>query len=133
MRRLYTILENVKLWFRLWFVSIMVMFVFTATTKYYYPNIEEIPEEKNLLFDCIYFMLEGLIILSFCISAYNNKDHQWVKPFAIFGGAITIIRLINECLYYSQTFEVNSVGLLFFELFITLIILWRISRHYHSL
>lgn len=133
MRRFYTILENVKLWFRLGFVAIMVMFVFTATTNYYYPNIEEIPEETNLLFDCIYFTLENLIVLSFCISAYNNKEHEWVKPMAIFGGAVTIVKLINECLYYLQIFRVNSILLLAFELIITLIILWRISRYYHSL
>lgn len=126
-------MENVKLWFRLGFVAIMVMFVFTATTNYYYPNIKEIPDETNLLFDCIYFTLENLIVLSFCISAYNNKEHEWVKPMAIFGGAVTIVKLINECLYYLQIFKVNSILLLVFELIITLIILWRVSRYYHSL
>jgi len=130
---IYTILENVRLWLRLGFVCIMVMFVFTTTTNYYYPKIEEVPEETNALFDFIYFTLENLIVLSFCVSAYNDKDHTWVRPMAIFGGAVTIIKFMNEFLYFFKIAKVNSLPLLFVELIITLIILWRISKHHHSL
>lgn len=133
MRLIYSILENLKFWLLLGLGCIMVLFVFTTTTYYYYPNIEDVPEETNALFDFIYFTLEGIIVLSFCVSAYNDKVHTWVRPLAIFGGAYTIIKMFNEVLYILKLAKVNSLPLLFIELIITLIILWRISKHYHSL
>lgn len=127
MKLFYNILERSTFWWGLGILSVVNLFILRYVC------------EQTYFIKMLYYTVDELIRLSFCVSAYNAaKKGSFIykfKPLIIFASSITVIILFNEILYLSGVLiiERDAPLLLLLELPITFFILWRISKHYHSL